>query len=415
MDLSTSISPPSGPAAGCFNGTHLKSNFLAILRLLCSGVPDRPCERAVRCSVCGVQPAVGKSKAAAVGTFLRSSAFCFLRPHTRKSGARLLRPVICLLLAAHVRADPTIPLVPVGVRSNQTPSQVFTNASGIELCRVPAGEFMMGSPKDEPGRDDATESPYHKVRITKPFWIQAREVTQGEWTRVMGSTLKDLSDKNWPEWKRGPDSPPRGPDLPMYWVSWFDAIAFCNKLSEKDDRKPYYKLTNIAYEPYGNGALDKADLEILGGNGYRLPTEAQWEYACRAGSATALSNGRDITSADNACPNLDEIAWYAGNMDTNRVIQPAGSKKPNAWGIYDMHGSMMEWCVDQFDATFYGKSPVDDPVNPPSAEIRNKSAALRSGTFFLPPKCCRSAWRMSGATCARYPHIGFRVVLPVAE
>ncbi|MCX6865194.1 MAG: formylglycine-generating enzyme family protein [Verrucomicrobia bacterium] len=164
-----------------------------------------------------------------------------------------------------MRADPTIPLVQVGVRSNQTPSQVFTNASGIELCRVPAGEFMMGSPKDEPGRDDATESPYHKVRITKPFWIQAREVTQGEWTRVMGSTLKDLSDMNWREWKRGPDSPPRGPDLPMYWVSWFDAIAFCNKLSEKDDRKPYYKLTNIAYEPYGNGALDKADLEILGG------------------------------------------------------------------------------------------------------------------------------------------------------
>jgi formylglycine-generating enzyme required for sulfatase activity len=296
------------------------------------------------------------------------------------------------------------------------PPRAFTDASGIPFCLVPAGEFMMGSPEKELGRAGNVESPLHKVRITKPFYMMAREVTQGEWTRVMGSTLKDLSDKNWREWKRGKDFPPRGPNLPMYWVSWFDALVFCNKLSEKAGRKPYYKLTNIKFEHYGNGALDKADVKVLGGNGYRLPTEAQWEYACRAGTTTALGNGKDLTSADKKCPNLNEIGWYAGNIvkePEHKVIQPAGTKKPNAWGLYDMHGGMMEWCEDEFDAGFYKKSPVDDPVNPISDKVRDKSAALRSGTFFLPPSCCRSAWRMPGPTCARYPHISFRVIVPV--
>jgi len=286
------------------------------------------------------------------------------------------------------------------------PPKELTNKSGIKLCLIPAGEFMMGSPKEELGHNAGTESPQHKVRITKPFYIAATEITQGEWTKVMGSTFDDLSDKNWK------NRPPVGPDLPMYWVSWFDALSFCNKLSEKAGRKPYYKLTNIAMENYGNGAIDKADLEILGGNGYRLPSEAQWEYACRAGTTTSLGNGKDITSADKTCANLDEIAWYAGNLDKDKPIKPAGKRKPNAWGVYDMHGSMMEWCEDEFDAKYYEKSPVDDPLNPPSAGVRNKSAALRSGTFFLPPNCCRSAWRMPGPTCARYPHIGFRVVVP---
>ena len=153
------------------------------------------------------------------------------------------------------------------------PPKELTNKSGIKLCLIPAGEFMMGSPKEELGHNAGTESPQHKVRITKPFYIAATEITQGEWTKVMGSTFDDLSDKNWK------NRPPVGPDLPMYWVSWFDALSFCNKLSEKAGRKPYYKLTNIAMENYGNGAIDKADLEILGGNGYRLPSEAQWEYA----------------------------------------------------------------------------------------------------------------------------------------
>ena len=305
-----------------------------------------------------------------------------------------------LVLASPVRIDAA------------TPAKEFTNASGIKFCLIPAGEFMMGSPEEEFGRAK-NEGPLHKVRITKPFYMGACEVTQGEWTRVMGSTLEDLSDKNWREWKRGKDSPPRGPNLPMYWVSWFDALAFCNKLSEKDGRKPYYKLTNIKFEHYGNGALDRADVEILGGNGYRLPTEAQWEYACRAGIKTALGNGKDLTSAAGPCPNMDKIGWYGGNMNKKKPIQPAGTKKPNAWGLYDMHGGMMEWCQDEFDAKFYKKSPVDDPVKPPSAKVRNKSAALRSGAFFLPPSCCRSAWRMPGPTCARYPHIGFRVVVPI--
>ena len=290
-------------------------------------------------------------------------------------------------------------------------SKAFTNSAGMKLVSIPAGEFMMGSPENELGRSESTEAPYHKVRITKPFYVGAREVTQDEWTKVMNSTLKDLSDKNWKDWKKG-NGPAVGPALPMYWVSWFDALAFCNKLSALDGLKPYYKLTNIKLEHYSSVAIDKADVEILGGNGYRLPTEAQWEYACRAGTKTALGNGKNLTSATDPCPNADEIAWYSGNLDTDNPLRPAGSKTPNAWGIYDMNGGMMEWCEDEFDAKFYEKSPVDDPLNPVSAGIRDRAAALRSGTYFTPPDCCRSAWRTPGPTCGRWKHIGFRVVVP---
>ena len=311
---------------------------------------------------------------------------------------------LAVLVSLHV-----VPTDAAGKADAAAKSKGIPNTSGMKLCLIPAGEFMMGSPKKELGRA-ANEGPQHKVRITKPFYIGATEVTQGQWTKVMGTTFKELSDKNWK------NRPAVAPNLPMYWVSWFDSLAFCNKLSEKEGRKPYYKLTNIAFENYGKGALDRADVEILGGNGYRLPTEAQWEYACRAGTTTALSNGKDLTSADKLCPNLDKIGWYGGNMDKTSQkthIAPAGSKQPNAWGVYDMHGSMLEWCHDEFDAKFYEKSPVDDPVIHPSDKVRNKSAVLRSGCFFLPPNCCRSAWRIPAGTCARYPHIGFRVVVSV--
>ena len=315
---------------------------------------------------------------------------------SRFPAAAILASIVCLVAAV--------------AKDAAAPSKDFTNSSGIKFRLIPAGEFMMGSPENELGRAKGSEGPLHKVRITKPFYMGACEVTQGQWTKVMGTTLDDLSDKKWK------NRPPVGPNLPMYWVSWFDALAFCNKLSEKDGRKPYYKLTNIKFENYGNGALDKADVEILGGNGYRLPTEAQWEYACRAGTKTALNSGKDLTSAEKPCANLNEVAWYGGNtkdLPKEKTIQPAGTKKPNAWGLYDMHGSLLEWCVDEFNAKFYEKSPVDDPLNTPSAKIRDTAAAVRGGCFYSQPSGCRSAWRRQNHTCGRYAHMGFRVVVPV--
>jgi len=290
------------------------------------------------------------------------------------------------------------------------PPKEFTNSAGIEFRLIPAGEFMMGSPEDELGRLAKNETPRHKVRITKPFYIGVYEIKQGQWTKVAGTTFADLTSEKWK------NRPPVGDDLPMYWMSWFDALVFCNKLSEKEGRKPYYKLTNIAMENYGNGAIDKADVEILGGNGYRLPSEAQWEYACRAGTTTALSSGKNLTSDKEACPNLDELGWYAANtkdLPKNKSLHKGGSKKPNAWGLYDMHGGLLEWCGDEFEADFYERSPVDDPYNTPSDKIRDTAATVRGGCFFSPPSDCRSAWRRQNHTCGRYTHMGFRVVAPV--
>ena len=127
----------------------------------------------------------------------------------------------------------------------------------------------------------------------------------------------------------------------MEKVSWDDAIAFCNKLSEREGLKPYYQFGTGAYSP--------------GGDGYRLPTEAEWEYACRAGSTTRYSFGDDAAS-------LGEFAWFDSNSDSK--THPVGQKQPNAWGLYDMHGNVWEWCWDWYESYYYRQSPDVDPVGP---------------------------------------------------
>jgi len=176
--------------------------------------------------------------------------------------------------------------------------ETMTNSIGMKLVLIPAGEFLMGSHLNENGRHD-NEHPPHWVRITKPFYLQTTEVNQGQWESVMGA-------KPW----SGKIHVKEGSDYAASFVSWDDAQEFCHRLSEKDGRT------------------------------YRLPTEAEWEYVCRAGTTTAFHFGNDYSR-------VDEYMWYGGLVGGNCQNQPyahrVGPKRPNPFGLYDMHGNVWEW------------------------------------------------------------------------
>jgi len=257
------------------------------------------------------------------------------------------------------------------------PGKSITNSIGMKLVLIPAGEFEMGSPDDD---EDASKSekPRHRVRITRPFYLGATEVTQGEYNQVMGKNPSAFSAGG----SFVSDVAGQSTDRhPVESVSWHDAIAFCNKLSERDGLKPYYQ--------FGVGARS-------GGDGYRLPTEAEWEYACRAGSTTRYSFGDDAAS-------LGEHAWYGDNSGAK--THPVGQKLPNAFGLYDMHGNVWEWCWDGYDESYYGQSPTVDPPGPFRATMR----VNRGGSWGLNLRSARSADRYGSAPDNRDLDLGFRV------
>jgi formylglycine-generating enzyme required for sulfatase activity len=236
------------------------------------------------------------------------------------------------------------------------PPKVITNTIGMKLVLIPAGEFVMGSPdSDKDAQED--EKPQHRVRITRPFYLGATEVTQGQYRAVTGQS---------PSFFKGSD------DLPVEQVSWSDAVAFCNRLNERE-----------------RGSL--------GGAMYRLPTEAEWEYACRAGSTTRYSSGDDPAS-------LSEFAWYHGNSDGK--THPVGQKRQNAFHLFDMHGNVWEWCSDGYGPDYYKGSSPSDPTGASHDSVR----MMRGGSWsFIPQGGCRSANRFGLATGERDVSEGFRV------
>ena len=248
---------------------------------------------------------------------------------------------------------------------------VQTNSIGMKLVLIPPGEFEMGSPKelieeelrlhggDRWYRDHLPgEGPQHRVRITKPYWLGATDVTQGEYQRVMGSNPSKFQGD---------------PKRPVEQVSWDDAVEFCRKLSELPGEK-------AAKRRYG------------------LPTEAQWEYACRAGTTTRWYSGDDEAG-------LVDVAWFDKNAGGQ--THPVGQKKPNAWGLYDMHGNVWEWCQDWYDREYYAKSPTDDPAGPSGGSDR----VLRGGSWNVHAGGCRSANRIKGGPGLRNDNLGLRVSL----
>ena len=238
----------------------------------------------------------------------------YCRPAARGLGTPESRSSVLGFRVAAAPAPATVASVP---------AKPFTNSIGMQLVGIEPGEFLMGSPESDTGAL-SNEKPQHRVRITKAFSLGIHEVTQGQYQAVMGET---------PSGFKGSD------DLPVEHVSWLDGVKFCNKLSEREERVPYYRI-------------DGAEVAVAGGNGYRLPTEAEWEYACRAGSATVYPFGNDDG-------NLGEHAWY--DSDSESKTHPVGQKRPNAWGLYDMQGNVWEWCPDWYDEKYYASWPAADP------------------------------------------------------
>ncbi len=230
----------------------------------------------------------------------------------------------------------------------------LTNSIGMKLVFIPAGEFLMGSPADD-SKAHPEEMPQHTVRITKPFYLGVTEVTQEQYEQVMGTNPSSF----------------KGKQLPVEQVSWGDAMEFCRKLS----------------------ALST---ERAAGRVYRLPTEAEWEFACRAGSTTKWSFG-DVAS---------QSKDYANTYDITENPLAVAQKRANAWGLYDMHGNISEWCSDWYDSRgYYANSPRDDPRGPASGQDR----VHRGGSWSKWVSGCRSASRSRDHPSYRNETLGFRV------
>ena len=227
---------------------------------------------------------------------------------------------------------------------------VMENSIGMKLTLLPSGRFRMGS---KSGASD--EEPQHEVMLTKWFMLGLHEVTQSQYERVMGKNPSSF----------------KGANNPVEWVSWEDAVKFCQKLSALPAEK-------------------------AAGRVYRLPTEAEWEYACRAGTTTKYSFGDDDTE-------LGNYAWFSGN--SGKTSHPVGGKQPNAWGLYDMHGNVWEWCQD-----WYGDYP-SGAVTDPTGAASGSGRVGRGGSWFITAEFCRSALRGRYYPSSRYYYFGFRVSL----
>jgi formylglycine-generating enzyme required for sulfatase activity len=233
--------------------------------------------------------------------------------------------------------------------------KTIINGIGMKLTLIPAGEFQMGSPDSEPNRDN--DETRHLVKISKPFYLGVCEVTQQQYEKVMGA-------RPW----QGEDHVREGADYPAVYVNHDDAVEFCRRLSKQESVE------------------------------YRLPTEAEWEYACRAGTTTAYSFGDDESK-------LGQYAWHAKNawFIDEKYAHRVGQKLPNRWGLYDMHGNAWEWCQDLY-GPYGSEKVVSDPTGPAQGDVRG----VRGGSFSYHSSKLRSASRNNNQPVNRYNDDGFR-------
>ena len=277
---------------------------------------------------------------------------------TRQAWARWALMLAAVLAAPGCSSRPEAPQGNSGQAAKKDPSPApsspqpeppkeltldLGNGVTMKLVLIPAGKFVMGEKEDQ-----------HEVTLSRPFYMGVTEVTQAQYEAILGENPSDF----------------KGETLPVDTVPWNHAIEFCKKLAELTRRE------------------------------VRLPTEAEWEYACRAGTETQLFSG-DTEEG------LEDYAWYSAN--SGDTTHPVGQKKPNAWGLYDMHGNVFEWCADWYGE--YAARPATDPTGPATGSDR----VLRGGCWFSNPVACRSAGRLASGQGKRHTLNGFglRVVAAV--
>jgi formylglycine-generating enzyme required for sulfatase activity len=233
----------------------------------------------------------------------------------------------------------------------------LSNGVNLEMVLIPAGTFMMGSPVFEAGRNG--DETLHQVTISKPYYLGKYPVTQAQWQQVMGTNPSKFKSKGL---------------RPVEYVSWDDTQAFCLKLKE------------ITQFPFG------------------IPTEAQWEYACRAGTNTPFHFGSQLNGRQANCDGTGPYGTYTKGPCLGKTT-PVGKYQANAWGLYDMHGNVWEWCSD-----WHGEYPtgsVTDPIGPATGSLR----VVRGGGWYGDTVFCRSASRIWIGLSFRYAFLGFRVAL----
>jgi formylglycine-generating enzyme required for sulfatase activity len=256
----------------------------------------------------------------------------------------------------------------------------FTYGQAIEMVHLPGGTFTMGSPANEVNRNN--DETQRQVTVSS-FYMGKYTVTQAEYEAVMGTNPSRFKQE--------------GVKLPVENISWFDAIEFCNRLSSSEGLTPVYTITGTGNERTVTWNLNE--------NGYRLPTEAEWEYACRAGTTTTFNTGINITSNQ---ANYDGASPYNNNPvgQYNRRTTPVGNFDANAFGLYDMHGNVWEWCWDWYGS--YTTGSQTDPIGPAYGTYR----VLRGGSWFDGGRNIRSAVRFNYHPSNRNYFFSFRIVKP---
>ncbi len=258
----------------------------------------------------------------------------------------------------------------------ETPGSTHSNALGMTFATIPAGTFQMGSPDGVSMGSYVSSQPVHTVEITQSFALQTTEVTQGQWEAVMGTTVDQQRQKADPTGRRPGfwELVGEGPDLPMYYVSWEEAQQFIERLNARED-----------------------------GYRYRLPSEAEWEYAARAGTQTRYGWGDEepvcVAGARNGARFDDDGACE------DLGVAPVGSYRPNTWGLFDMHGNVAEMVEDWFSEDYYSQSPRRDPSGPTSGTVR----AMRGGPWGGSPLQIRVDYRDHFTPTGRASPVGFRL------
>jgi formylglycine-generating enzyme required for sulfatase activity len=274
------------------------------------------------------------------------------------------------------------------IGGRQGPVESFTTSVGMKMVRIEGGTFRMGSPPNEVGRPEPRpgfpddEGPVHDVTLTGPFLMSATEITQNQYTRVTGSAPRN---------SQVVQKAANASEHPVDMVSYEEAADFCRRLTDKDREQPHARP----------------------GWAFRLPTEAEWEYACRAGTATPFAVGsRDklvfrpqIKQALFAVVESDPLQ-DADPVEPSPIPGKVGQFPANAWGLYDMHGNVAEWCLDWYKTGYSTEGGQENPLGPPTGDKR----VVRGGSFKKPASECRSASRAAFRPSERQDSIGFRVV-----